>query len=252
MAISLPKVIGIVSGKGGVGKTTVAMNLSLAFSQLKLNTLLVDADTRMAGMSIQLDMYNSPLTLNDLLKGNFNVFDAVYIHHSGLKIIPSSFFDEYGSLSLLSFIANKLKPNYDLIFIDSPPGISESTIDILRSCEGIIAVVTPDIASVFGIIKIVKAAKEIGAEPLGIIVNRYNRKVKGQLTEKEISESLDLPVISVIPEDNTIRESINRRVPSLVLDPDSPSSTEFKRIAVKLLEKENVSKTSLLKKVFRF
>lgn len=230
----LPKIIGILSGKGGVGKTTVAMNLSSALNQLKLNTLLIDADTKMTGMSIQLNMYNYPLTLKDLLKDYSNVFDAVYTHQSGLKVIPTSFFSGQVSLLTLSDVVNKLKPNYDFIFIDSPPGVDEDTVNILRSCEGTIAVVTPDITSVLGAVKILNASIELGVKPLGIVVNRYNKKLKDQLAKEDIVDSLDLPVLGIIPEDETIGESVNRRMPSLVLNPLSPSSMEFKKIAARI------------------
>jgi cell division ATPase MinD len=251
MVAGMPKVIGIVSGKGGVGKTTVTMNLSSAFNQLNLNTVVIDADTKMAGMSIQLGMYNYPVTLNDLLKENSNVFDAIYSHQSGLKIIPSSFFNEYGSLSMLDNVINKLKPTYDTIFVDFPPGMEKDTVNILKSCEAVIAVVTPDVTSVLGAIKTLNTARDLGVEPLGVIVNRYNKNVKNQLTEEEITSSLEIPIFGVIPEDNTIRESVNRRLPSLISHSSSPSSLEFKKIATRISGIRPENKAPFIKKLFK-
>ena len=229
------RAIGIVSGKGGVGKTVVTINLSAALMNFGKKVIAVDADIKMSGLGLQLGMYYFPTTLNDVIKENANVLSALYIHPTGLRIIPASLsLDPIENLDLSKILNSEYFENC-LFLVDSPPGLEKNTYQILNSCDEVIFVTLPEIPAVADIIKIMEACKETRAKPLGIIVNRYNKKDKSQVRPEEIESACNLQVLGTIPEDKTIRKSIFERVPAVFLNPYSSSSIAFKKIAAKIL-----------------
>jgi septum site-determining protein MinD len=243
------RVIGIVSGKGGVGKTTVAINLASAMLEFKKRAVVLDADFAMCGASLQLGMYDFPITLNDVLEKSMSIFDAVYTHASGIKLIPASFFSEPPSQPFVSSLLSN--PNLgDIIIIDFPPGLEKGLAEIIKSCKEVIAVVVPDIVSITNALKVVRFAKELGVQVSGVIVNRYSEKVKNQTGLDEIRKIFELPILGVIPEDNLIRQSINERMPAFYLNPNSKVSQAFKKIAAEILGMPFEPKRSLLSSFF--
>jgi cell division ATPase MinD len=244
------RIIGIVSGKGGVGKTTVTINLASALLSFGRNALVVDADLKMCGASLQLGMYNYPITLNEVLNENMNIYDSIYTHRSGLKVIPASFFSEPASYLSLQKVFSDLELEDTILLVDSPPGIEENSIEVLKLCREIIPVVTPELPSVADTIKVVNFAKDNGINPIGVIVNRYSKKIKNQMSLDEIKEAFEIPILGVIYEDELIRRSINERVPAFYLNPNSKNSLAFKEIAAKILGIDFKPKISILDRFF--
>jgi septum site-determining protein MinD len=229
------RVIGLVSGKGGAGKTTVALNLAISSLSFTRDVIVVDADIKMSGIGLLLGVHNFPTTLNDALKGNVEISDALYHHHSGLKVIPASLAAEHIDASLLreSFYHPALEGN--LIFVDSPPGLDEIALNVLKACNEIIIVVNPEIPSVTDAMKVFKVAKDYDVSPIGVIVNRYKKGDKDQMSRREIEMALELPIIGVIPEERRMRRSVHKRIPIASLYPNARSSIEFKKISAKIL-----------------
>ncbi|MEM5834271.1 MAG: cell division ATPase MinD [Candidatus Aenigmatarchaeota archaeon] len=228
------KTIGIISGKGGVGKTVVTINLACALMSFGKEVIALDSDLKMSGLGLQLGMYYFSTTLNDVLNDNADILSAIYIHPSGLRIIPASLSLEEAKISNLSKVLSSNFFENSIVLVDSPPGLDSSSVEVIKACKEVIVVTLPELPSVIDAIKTIEVCKEIGAKPLGIIVNRY-RKEKEQLNYKEIESACELPVLGVIPEDKTIRKSIHKQFPAFFLNPYSKASLEFKRIAAKLL-----------------
>src|SRR3989338_10437219 len=86
----MKKVIVITSGKGGVGKTTTAINLGAAINYFGGNVVVIDGNLSTPNVGIHLNSPEVPVTFNHVLLGKADVFEAVYEHDSGLKIVPSS------------------------------------------------------------------------------------------------------------------------------------------------------------------
>ena len=85
----MARVIGIVSGKGGVGKTTLASNLGIALSKFGRNVTLVDCNVTTSHLGFYFGLYDYPVTLNQVLKGEASLESATYFSN-GVKIIPAS------------------------------------------------------------------------------------------------------------------------------------------------------------------
>src|SRR3989338_7084947 len=99
-----PRIISIMSGKGGVGKTVSAINLALALRELKKDAVVIDADITTANIGIQLGFRKFPISLQDIIRKNMRLSSAVNMHKSGLKVIPASI-----SLNKINTNLSKLK-----------------------------------------------------------------------------------------------------------------------------------------------
>jgi len=242
-------IIGVVSGKGGVGKTTVVVNLSAALMEFNKNVIAVDADIKMSGLGLQLGMYYFPATLNDVLKGSGNLFEALYIHSSGLRIIPASLCVEDVSMSRLKKILEDPLLENNIILVDAPPGLEKNSLAVLKACKKILVVTEPEFPAVSDILKIISLARKFKIKPIGIIVNKY-RNDPEQLTIKEIESVCNVPVIGVIPEDKNVKKSIFRREPVVLSNPYSPSSIAFKKLAAVLIGEEYIPPKNIFIKRF--
>jgi septum site-determining protein MinD len=227
--------IGVVSGKGGVGKTVISINLAAALMSFGKSVIAIDADIKMSGLGLQLGMYCFPVTLNDVLKSSVDILKAIYIHPSGLRIIPSSLsvdladFSNLGKTLVSPFFENSL------LIVDSPPGLEASNMQVLRACSEVVLVTLPEVPAIANLIKTIDACQSAGSKPIGVIVNRYRRGDPGQVNFREIESACELPVLGTIPEDKAIRASIYRKNPVVFSNPYASSSIEFKKIAARIL-----------------
>lgn len=231
-------IIGVFSGKGGVGKTTVTVNLSTVFVQFKRNVIAIDTDMKMSGLGLHLGMYQFPVTLNDVLLSKKNLYEALYIHSSGLRIIPAPLYVQDINTDALKDVLSAPFLTDNFVFIDSPPGLEKNVIDVLTACPSGIVVVTPDVPSIVDAMKIISAMEKSGTEPLGAIINMYNKLDKNQINEKEIESALNIPVLGSIPFDTNVKRSVFHKTPAVIYNPYSPASIEFQRIGAKLLEED--------------
>ena len=245
----MSRIIGIVSGKGGVGKTTTTINLSAALMEFKRSVIAIDTDIRMSGLGLQLGMYYFPVTLNDVLMDRGNVYEALYIHSSGLRIIPSSLPFEDVMISQLREILNDPFLENNIVLVDAPPGLDKHALTVIESCPELLIVTTPEIPAISDAMKIISISNKTNSKPIGIVVNRYRKRDPNQVSIREIELTCDLPVIGIIPEDKTIRKSIFKGMPAVYLNLRSPSSIAFKKIAAHLIGEDYIpSKSSILKK----
>ncbi len=233
----MEKIIGIVSGKGGVGKTTFTANLGLAISRLGKDVVAVDADLSTSNLGLQLGFYQFPLGLQDALEGNIGILNAIYTHPSGLKVVPASISLNYLTKNPTPYrLKSVLSDLNGIILIDSPPGLREDALLVLKACDDLLIVTNPEIPAVTDALKVIKVAREMGKEPLGIVVNRV--KDKFELSTDEIEEMCDLNVIGRVPEDREVKRSMFEKTPIVSLRPHSKASIEFNRVAAALIGAE--------------
>jgi septum site-determining protein MinD len=231
------RLIGIFSGKGGVGKTTIAINLGAVLAkQFNKRITIVDCNVTTSHLGLYLGIYYSPVTLNKVLRGENEIGDALFTHYTGMKIIPASLsFAELEGVDVL-YLKEKvasLLDNNDFVLLDSAPGLGREAVASIRASKEIIYVTTPNVPSVMDVIKTNEVAMEAGVKPLGIILNMVHHE-KHEMTKDEVEQLTNIPVIGTIPFDKTIRRSLSLKMPSVVLDPNSKSSKEFIKIGEKL------------------
>jgi len=238
------RIIGVVSGKGGVGKTTTVVNLSAALNQMNKSVIAIDADVKMSCLGLHLGMHYFPITLNDAL------MDTKNLHHAGLRIIPASLAIKSCNISNLKKMLNNPLLGNNMILIDSPPGLEQNALSVMKACENILIVTEPELPAISNVMKIIKLSNDLKIEPLGIIINKY-RKGRDKITKKEIESACNLPVIGVVPEDKNVKKSIFKREPVVFLKPYSPASIAYKKIAARLAGiKYKEDRGNIIKKLF--
>lgn len=230
------KLIAVISGKGGVGKTTTAINLGAALNSFGKDVIVVDANLTTPNVGLHLGAPIVPVNLNHVLLGKAKVADAIYEHDSGTKIIPSSLsVKELKRLNhgRLKDVGRSLRKLADFVIYDAAAGLGEEAIGSIEAVDELIIVTNPEIPAVTDALKTAKLAEELGKDVLGVVVTR----VRGNKTEMPLSnirEMLDLPILGVIPEDKNMQRALAEKDAVLHTHPTSKASIAYKKVAAKI------------------
>lgn len=231
-------VIGILSGKGGVGKTTLVSNLGSALaSDFNKKVILVDSNVKTSHLGLHLGLYEElPVTLKDVLINNVPVMYAVFFHPTtGLRLLPAPIKGDM-DLKKMGGIIKELRPAYDPILIDCAPGLGKDVVIAAKAIDKAILVTTPDLPAFTDMLKTINLLKRLRKEIIGIVINKVKNE-KYELTVEEIESTCGYDVISVIPETNKVPESIAEGMP-IVMNSGCPASVEFKKLAASLIGEE--------------
>lgn len=233
----MTKIITITSGKGGVGKTTTAINLGAAMNSFGKDVIIVDGNLTTPNVGLHLGAPLVPVSLNHVLLGKANIADAIYEHESGTKIVPSSLsVKDLKKLnhSKLKDATKKMKKLADIVILDSAAGLGDEAVAAMESGDELIIVTNPEIPAVADALKAAKVAEQMGKSIKGVIITR----VRGSKTEMPIvnvKDMLELPIIGIIPEDASIQAALVRKDALVHTHPKSKAAKAYKRIAAKLI-----------------
>lgn len=236
----MTRVLGIVSGKGGVGKTTVAVNLALALRNFRKRVILIDCNLSTPHLAYFLGSPDYKFTLNDVLTGRVDIHSALN-YCDGIKYIPASLnLEDLIGVEFTSFkqcIEQLKMENVDFIILDSAPGLGRETLMVLDVSSEIIFVTTPFTPMVNDIIRCLEVVKELrGSKTFEIVLNMVNGK-KYELDSKIIEKITSVPVIAKIPFDKNVIYSLVARSPLMSYRPNSPASVMFMQLAAVLTGK---------------
>ena len=171
------KSIAIASGKGGVGKTSLAVNCSLKLSLEGKKVALLDADFGMANSHILLDR-KVEKTVHEIIQSGQKIEEVIDETPSGLKLIPGG----SGVLELLNLDSQKrweiirsldsLKKELDFLFVDTPAGASDASIEFAAACDAVVVVLVPEPTSFMDAYAFIKALfLEKKVQTVSIVVN---------------------------------------------------------------------------------
>ncbi len=234
----MTRTIAVVSGKGGVGKTTLVANLGAYLASVGKNVLVIDGNLSGANLGLHLDLPdNYAFSLNRLLKGEIAPSEAVYRHFLGFDIVPASIVDMHINPRRLKHVLKTLSRNRDFIIIDSAPGINQEALASIESAGEIILITTPEIPSIVDVMRSKRLAETNRKSVIGAIINKTRRE-DFEVGRQHIEEILETPVIASIPEHKKVRESISMKMPVVIHSPNSKASIEMKRLAHFLLGEE--------------
>ncbi len=234
----MKKIIVITSGKGGVGKTTTAINLGAAINKFGKDVLVVDANLTTPNIGIHLNSPEVPVNLNHVLQKKAYPFEAVYEHESGLKIMPASL-----SIKELKKIKhNKIKDFRkdfleisDYIILDSAAGLGEEAMSAIDAADDIIIVTNPEMPAITDALKTIKLAEEMKKNICGVIITKV-RKNKSELGPEIVKDMLEVPILGMIPEDLIIQKALRLKDAVINTHPKSKPSRAYKEIAAKIID----------------
>ncbi len=237
----MPRIISVVSGKGGVGKTTLVGNLGTILSK-KFNkkVLLIDANITTPHLGQYMGIDFCQTTLNDVLRGTALVDEALYEHESGARLIPASIelHDLKGiDISKLKKVvaqANKKIKDTEIVLIDSAPGLGREAMASLQASREVLFITTPYAPIVIDVMKCARIAEHLKLKPLGVVVNMSHGKGH-ELNKQEIEALVGLPVISTIGHRKEVHHSLSARKPLVLHSPRSQGAKDFHRVAEALL-----------------
>ncbi|MFH1291243.1 MAG: cell division ATPase MinD [archaeon] len=249
----MARIIVINSGKGGVGKTTTAINLGVSLNKLGKDVIIVDANLNTPNIGLQLGAPIVPVTLNHVLKGTANIEDAIYEHSSGTKIVPSSLsIEELTKFNTKKIpgIAQELGTMCEYVIIDSAAGFGEEVIASIEAADEIIIVTNPEMPSVTDALKAVKVARKMGKEINGVIITQH-RGAKYEMSLPSIKSMLESQIIGVVPEDFAVKEALNLRDAVVHTHPRSRVAKKYCEIARKIAGENIEKKQGFFTRLFR-
>ncbi|WP_248517998.1 MinD/ParA family ATP-binding protein [Salinarchaeum laminariae] len=231
-------VFAVASGKGGVGKTTTAVNVATAIAGGGFRVAVVDADLGMANMSGLISLDPGDATLHDVLAGEAPVEDATYEVARGIFAIPSGEeLDSYAKTDArgLGDVVEDLRGRFDYVFLDVGAGISHETVLPLGVADGVILIATPEPAAINDVGKTMDLVERSDGEVLGLVMTRT--RATDAIDPEDAAEDLSIDLLGTVPEDAAVRGSLYAGVPLVVQNPESKASIGYRRIAAQLADR---------------
>ena len=247
------RVITVTSGKGGVGKTNLSVNLALAYAQQGKKVIVLDADLGLANVNIMLNMipkYN----LYHVIRKQKTMREIILDTEYGIQIVAgASGFSKIANLSeeeRQSFISELYSlAGADIIIIDTSAGVSSNVLSFVAAADDAIIITTPEptaITDAYGIIKIIATEVENLNIGLKLVVNRVKSVLEGKKVAERIinisGQFLNLKVeyLGCIYEDPIVPTSVIRQKPFILSDPKSKAAISVHHL-VSRIEKTDFS-----------
>lgn len=226
------KTIGILSLKGGVGKTSAVLSLGSAIAEFGKRVLLIDGNFSAPNLGIHLNVIEPESTIHHVLNGDQNIEDAIVtLENFNFDLIPASivYHSQINPFKLKDKI-KLLKDRYDVILIDSSPALNDETLSVMLASDEIFIVTTPDYPTLSMTLKAIKDAKKRGVRINGLILNKvYNKPF--ELSIGDIEKTSETPVMAVIPVDIDVAKSVSRFSSPFSYNPQSQGSREYRKLA---------------------
>ncbi len=233
----------ITSGKGGVGKSSITVNLAISLAKQGRKVCIFDADTGLANINIMLNI-SPDYTIEHVIRGEKQISDILLPAAHDIRVIPgASGISECANLSTeqqvkLFDALSKLESHFDYILIDTAAGIAQSVLHFIRASHLAVVVVTPEPTSLTDAFSLIKVLKRQGhTQPIQVIINRCRdadqaRKVFQRLTRASRKYlELDLKYLSFLPEDDSMKAAVSLQHPVALYPNSDPTSRCFSRLA---------------------
>lgn len=241
-----PRTLAITSGKGGVGKSNVVINLGLALAQQGAKVCVFDADPGLADLNILLNL-NPTATLADYLNGNKSLDELLMEGPAGMKFVPgASGVADCVNLDLpqrerLLTGLRELEQRHDYLLIDTGAGISNDVLCFVEAAQSVMLVVTPEPTSLTDTFSLLKVLKKRGFErPTQVLVNLVASREQSIEVFKRFSSAvkkyleIDLGFLGYVSNDGAVSAAVYSRQPVLLSRPDSAASRCFVALAKKM------------------
>lgn len=240
------QVIAVTAGKGGVGKTNISVNVSLALAKKNKKVLLLDADLGLANIDVLLGL-SAQNNLSHVIQGQCQMEDIILEGPQGLKVIPaSSGTDKMTQLSMHEHLGiinafNELTEDLDYLIIDTAAGISDTVLSFARSSQELLVVVCDEPTSLTDAYALIKVmSKRYGWQKFHILANMVRSPKEGRdlfnklhrVTEHFLDVTLDY--LGAIPFDEKLRKAVRKQKPVLEVYPQSEAAFGFNEVSEKI------------------
>src|SRR6056300_737357 len=257
----MTKTICVANQKGGVGKTTTAINLAYSLAILEYNVLLVDADPQANSTSgFGFDPKNVKIGLYETLVQDISPEDIILTtSNSKLDLLPSNIdlvgaeiemIDLPNREKLMKRILSKVKESYDFIIIDCSPSLGLITTNALAAADSVIIPVQCEYFALEGLgellntIKIVQKSINPGLEIEGLLLTMYDSRLRlsNQVVEEVKLHFQQLVFDTIIKRNTTLSEAPSFGVPVMEFDAEAVGSIGYLNLARELLQKNGLTK----------
>ncbi|MDP3734226.1 MAG: P-loop NTPase [Nanoarchaeota archaeon] len=238
----MTKFVALISGKGGTGKTTSTLNIGHALKERDRKVILLDANLVTPNLAIQLGFINPEGTINKFLRKEKDLKEIMYLHESGLSLIPASpSYHEFQKTNSqdLTEIFEHLDNMADFVLVDAPSGLGYDVNQVLKNCDETVLVVNPNLSSMMDALKTIQLAKVNQTFIVGIILNMTHRGWN-EMKPQEVEEILGYPIIANIKHDRKVRKSVHLQTPLHYMYPRSRSAREFNKVAAVLCHEQTL------------
>lgn len=261
------RIITVTSGKGGVGKTNVSVNMALAYARMGKKVVVMDADLGLANVNVMLNMIPK-FNLYHVIRKQKTMKEIMIDTEYGISIVAgASGFSKIANLNdnERQYFISELETlsAADIIIIDTSAGVSSNVLDFVAAADDAVIVTTPEptaITDAYGIIKII--ATEINSLNMGLklVVNRVKNVTEAKkVADKMISitgQFLNLRVeyLGFIYDDESVPRSVLRQKPFMVFDPRSKASICIQHIVGRMDKteiRENGGFGKMMKRLFK-
>lgn len=230
------RVVAIASGKGGVGKTNIAVNLALALARRSQRVVLVDADLGTANVDVLMNV-QSPYGLSDVIAGRRPLDDVAVRLDPNLRLVPGASglpaAADLGALERRRLIDElaRLEADCDIILLDCGAGISQNVLAFARAADELLLITTPEptaLTDAYALIKVLSRTDH--RPPIALVVNQAASLREGQVVADRVASVaarfLGVPLTSYghILRDNHVGQAVLQRVPFVNRFPTCPAA----------------------------
>jgi len=247
------RITAITSGKGGVGKTFIAVNLAAALARQGQRVLVLDADLGLANLDVMLNLAPK-VTLHDVFTGKSSLEDAIIPAPGGFSaLLAGSGMVEYSRMTpevseQFQKVIDRVAPRYDRVLLDTGAGISDVVLYSVSLADDVLVVVTPEPTSMTDAYATIKVLASTQARrDVQVVVNQTRvlgegRAVRGQLqqvVDRYVNPGLESPVrldlLGQVPLDIAVRDAVLRRQLLFETLPGSPAALAVAAVATRML-----------------
>ena len=239
------RVIAVSSGKGGVGKTNVSVNLAVAMAETGKKVMLLDADLAMANVDVLLGLRPNG-NLSHVLDGKLSLEEVIVEGPEGLLIVPaSSGVSRLAQLSPMEHAGlirafSELSQPLDTLIVDTAAGVSDSVVSFTHAAQEVIVVVCDEPASITDAYALIKVlSREHGVTRFQILANMADSEADGENLYRKIAAVCDryldvtLHFLGTVPRDDLLRKAVQKQSPVVAAYPGSRAAKAFREIAKK-------------------